>query len=417
MRAYIGGSVVPIFFLTLIGVNLCAGAESSDTARILQAFKDSYQWTQQVSMGVESTESGAEKPERASKRSFRVFQDGHDRIHVAGELAHLHRDTGKPFPQEDWPDGPFQMLYDGQEKEGLFFQSRRMTDQPGEQTVEVYQDGASRLEICRAQKENGGPVLGYMFPFTKKCLPDLFSAESTTVREEMLDGRSCLVLESETPEGHVTAWVSPEEGYALRKCTLIKEAGKHYGYSGKIFEHVNPIFGTPLVDKRMVYEITNVRLQESGGMFLPSEMNCTYTEEFEGGKKYQSTIDYLVTDVEVNPDFQAMNAFKLSIPEGSTVDYYLKNGERMTGFSWIDGRIAADVDASGVAAIERTVLAMKKDDEVKVPGAARGINDVESHTQTGSSKKETGRIYALMLAVGSALLIAAIILRHRAKGS
>jgi len=258
MKAIIGRLAVPALFWGFITFNVSVEAQSLDPKPILQAFKDSYQWSRHVSLGIESTEFGAEKPDLTVKRDLVLLKDGETRIQTLGRLTHVHRDTGKPFPQENWPDGPFQVLYAEPETDGLLFQSSRMTDSPDEQTVTVFQDGANRLEIERARGDNGGPILGYAFPFSTKHLADLLTAENTTVREETLDGRPCLVLESETPEGHIAVWTSPEEGYALRKCRLIKEAGKHLGYAGNIFEHQNPIFGTSLACKHMIYEIGEV---------------------------------------------------------------------------------------------------------------------------------------------------------------
>ncbi len=392
---------------------VCAKAEITNRDQVLEAFKQSFRWTESVSLHIQSEGYGNNEPELLVKRDLILLKDGDTRLQSLGDSQHIERSTGKPYRRKDriWPDGPYQTLYSG--PNGLLLQASRASVELDRQLVQAYEDGKERVKIERAHRKNGGPMLGYTFPFTTKQLPEFFALDNTTMREDTLDGQEVVILEAEDPEGHITAWVAPDDGYSLRKCQLVKEAGKHLGYNGKVYYNQNPLFGEPLAAERLLYDIKEIEYEEVDGFRVAIAMECTLTEELEKGKKYELHTAFAVTQIEINPDFESLNAFKFAVPEGSKVFYNLKNKRMISGFEWRDGALVATIDGQDVEDIENTVLALN---EGTIPTPAESLDWVALN-ESGRGVTGFGGhrvLFVFLIGISTVLLLGILGLRRHA---
>jgi len=399
----------------ILGVNVPdLVAQTGDISTLVEGFNKSYQWCERVAMSGCVTAKWNNKPDLYMESHFVFFNDGWQRTKRVGKWSYTDVKTGaeKEKNNEFLVPDIIQTLYTSDATSHLFYDYRGITGRHQQSKALVYKDGESRAKIARAIQDTGAPALGYFSPFSRRRISEFFDNTPASLREDEVNGVHCQVIETEIPEGYVTAWIAPELGYTLQKCVLIKEAGKHVDTDGDPFGHINPSMGEPLAVKRMIYELTNVQVENIDGVFVPASGQYTYTEELEGGKANTGTFTFAFSDVDLNPQFEA-NSFAFAVPEGTRVEYILENRRNVGGFKWADGRIVADVDENDTTTIENTVVAIREGNVTPREAALTLDSPKPSQEQRLPISQETRRYLWLLLAA-AILLAGGILLRYRA---
>jgi len=383
-------------------------AQSLDPQQIIEQLGRSYAWTDKVSMKFSTRNEGGLHPSVYTDAEYVFINDGWNRCQWLGNEAWKNKDTGEMVTIKGIKnDVVIQSLYSAKDG-GRFFEEESVTGYFRDQgKVLVHNNGAERSKIERARPERGGAALGFFFPFSYERLPDLLKRGQATVRSEEVDGVACQVLEAKVPEGTIEAWVDPEHGYTLQRCRLTKEAQTNLDREGKPFLHVTPLDGVNSPVKRSVIEFSRLQGEQVGSDYVTTQALYTYTEELANGKTVLQKSEMTVSDINTSPDFDTMNAFKFSVPEGMKVLVQKDKGSMyLTGFTWKDGRLVTNINEESLkSTIEKTVVALREDTLV-TPAKALKWDVIR---QSGGSKKLP--TFLLLGGAGLVLLIAGVAIR------
>jgi hypothetical protein len=342
---------------------LCAipiWSESSDAETVLQAFCDSFKWMDDVVLHVHNSGHSATSPE------FEVVQDcyfyNNRGIHqqTYGTIQDFDAVTGKVYRDAYGPDPgtQFQTLFSPQTS-GYFLHEHRAIGENSE-FFDIYEAGEDQKRVHVMHHGRLGPVLGYVFPFSKERLPDLLSPDIVTVKEEVVDGLLAVIVEATVPEGHIELWLSPEKGYAMEKCRLTKVAGKDLRYNGELFPLVSSTLGEPLARTQMIFEIDVRKHELIEKQYVPIQMTMTINEEMEGSKFFKITQSIKLSEITMNPDEEVLDAFEFIVPEEARVRFRKRDGGVLSGFKWEDGKLVANIDSVALDDNIRTALAQIK---------------------------------------------------------
>jgi hypothetical protein len=352
-----------IFLTILIIVNLSFPLHATDKETILKLFKNSYNWSECVAFHAESVDSFSTVPtEQLYEESY--FYNDHGRqistlvteqmkSFVTGEAVNQRKSRQTLFSEEK-TNGYFHELY---------LSSLGSNDYSNPVILRSHEDGSAasyhHLEADRPLSS----LLGMEFLFSNKRIPDLLEPDKVNLREESLDGRKSIVVETQVPEGHMEIWLSPEKGYSLQKYILTKEAGKDLDSDGEIYaleNYADASLGSLIPAKRTIIEVVveEEQYHEGSGYFIPKRHTWTYRNKNEDGDIFYENVSVrTLTEVDLNPDFEALQAFDFPVPDGTLVFLHKKNGQHMAGLKWQDGEFVIDVDGKALDDNIRTALA------------------------------------------------------------
>ena len=385
-------------------------AQSSDPQQVIEQLARSYAWTDKVSMKFSTKNEANLNPGVYTDAEYVFINDGWNRCQWLGNEGWKDANTGELVTFKGIKnDAVIQSMYAGKDG-GQFFEEESVTGYLRDQgKVLVHNDGAERSKLERARPERGGAALGYFFPFSYERLPDLLKRGQATVRSEEVDGVACQVLEAKVPEGTIEAWVDPEHGYTLQRCRLTKEAQTDLDPQGKPFLHVTPLDGANSPVKRSVIEFSRLQGEQMGADYVTTQALYTYTEELANGKSVVQKSELAISDINTSPDFEAINAFKFSVPEGMRVLVQKDRGSTyLTGFTWKDGKVVTKINQKNLESIQNTIVALREN-TLATPAKALKWNVIR---QSGGSRKLP--TFLLFGGAGLILLILGLALRVRA---
>jgi len=174
----------------------------------------------------------------------------------------------------------------------------------------------------------GDPLDGYLFGSDHKSVADLLSNGNLQLHNdrEDINNVSCWVLEAVTEYGKITAWIAPYYGYNALKWTIQKTERDLFRGEPLLAEGLKTWVATFEADEKQkikdVFVIT-------GGLFTLS-----MTDQF--GKKPIKYHKFKRTEVDLNPDFKALGAFQINLPEGTVVSNKDIPGIK---FVWSNGKL------------------------------------------------------------------------------
>jgi hypothetical protein len=203
-----------------------------------------------------------------------------------------------------------------------------------------------------ADPEHCSPLFGAMYGSNYKSVAELLG-ESANLHlrkeQENISGVSCYVLEGTTKYGKVTAWVAPEKGYSALKWMVHKT-------NGDLFDE-RPISDLNINSWLAVFD--SVEVQKVNDAFVTIGGCLTHTINFADRRKRVSYRKYKVSEVEINPDFEALGAFKINLPDGTKV--YVKERQSIR-YIWQDGKIVPAGDPT-FNEIDKMVEELKKEQQ------------------------------------------------------
>jgi len=122
-------------------------------------------------------------------------------------------------------------------------------------------------------------------------------------------GFVCAVVEASTEQGNYKVWIDVNCGYNLRRMEIQKDT---YHYS--------------------VYD---VKLDDINGVWFPVAGVAREQWHYDTGEKDDIQYKTSRRNVVLNPDFEAMGAFKMDLPEGTRIKNY---SDRDTKYIWQEGQ-------------------------------------------------------------------------------
>ncbi len=147
-------------------------------------------------------------------------------------------------------------------------------------------------------------------------VPELKIARETTIA-----GDELLRIEGEIPSGTMTVWLNVEKPTTLRRALF--EA------SSNLVSQLSDVDAFNLEVEVLEY----VRIDE---VTFPTKAVATYTYKIPGAP--ENLVKRLTTtrsEIQVNPDFDSMNAFQIDFSEGMSVKDYEANVE----YKWVCGKL------------------------------------------------------------------------------
>ncbi len=222
--------------------------------------------------------------------------------------------------------------------------------------------------------EDGICLDGYVGGNKSFLLPDVMRAGSALrVREDMelVDGHETYVLEADTKYGKHIVWLDPEYGFNPRRIVIQK--------SGDDLFDDKPL-STPLPDRRageaniathsvdsprlsVDTTLDSVKIERIGDVFVLTEARITTVESFPNNTSAKRVCVFRRSEIDLEPDFDAMGAFVMDAPNGTPVRF-LDRPSPTGGVDvrWRDGKIDAYVDDEVVRDLVQTAEKLKGDD-------------------------------------------------------
>jgi len=377
-----------------------------DSTEIVRRYKESLSWIQSVSMKID-IKTGKEgipgDPPNQTSLTFR--QDGN-------RVEWLARVT--PFGNQRDP-----VLGKGYVTKDIFTGSRYFNlannigmDPPNAIISDNYEEDFTRKQ---AHPKFGGVLQGRIFGSDYRSIPALLSAHKVSVRDnpETIDGTLCHVLEATTKYGRVTVWISPEKGYNALKW-VINKSRDHF-FDKTTLSDIKLDSWTAVFD--------SVKLQKVDDVFVPKGGAFTLTIEKTDGNTTVLNYEYKISNTQLNPDFDALGAFKIDIPNGLPV--FHREFPAIKYF-WQDGRLVTKVDEKFIADLDSEIEQLGN--EAKAESAAtdkttelsREESAIIPDTQTGNEEakreisevlSESGTSPVLVLILISLLIIGVGVIR------
>lgn len=310
--------LISVIFVVSGGACVFGQGKDPNAPEVLRYYKESLSWLQSVSMKVDVENQGIEAGvvlprveshfihRRDGKRcewiGKSVVFDRQGNIDLEGSIAIKSIFTDKQYVDVLGPmDGPpfgASIRRNFEDEQKLLYDSPRL----------------------------GGALNGNIFGNNHKNVAKLLSdANDFHVHDarEDINGVPCYVLEATTEYGKVTAWIAPEKGYSALKWSIHKTSGDLFNE-----DHLQSDSWLAVFD--------GVGLQKVGGVFVTKCGVFTLTTENSNGRKVVDRYEYKVSNVHLNPDFEAIGAFVPDIPDGTRVYVEEAPGVR---YLWQDGKI------------------------------------------------------------------------------
>jgi hypothetical protein len=332
--------------VSVISSGACVLGQDKDpnAAEVLRHYKQSLSWQESVSMKVVIQASGEIDGQRIpsiTERTF-TFRRDHERAEWLGKKLEMDDnnkvDLDKCHVIKTIMNGEaFARLTSGLDRPpiGAFINRDK----------KFYN---SQLNGMLRDPTAGGPLWGRIWGSSQKNIADLL-IESGNVhlheKRENLNGTLCYVVESITRYGKVIAWIAPEKQYAALKWSIQKRPSDLFN-DGPV--NVNSWLAGFVADD----------LQKVGDFWVTNVGCLTLRIEEDANNTNTTRYKYNVSDIQIDPNFEALGAFKIDFPDGTPVKIAEVPGIR---YIWQDGKIVPNVDAPTFKEIDKMVDEIKKE--------------------------------------------------------
>ncbi|MBN2455246.1 MAG: hypothetical protein JXB29_01710 [Sedimentisphaerales bacterium] len=344
--------MVKVIFMSVITVGcLIVGIgqsavpyEENNTMMVLENFKNSFNWADSVSMKFDISSTPTGFPGKGLWKLVFVFNRDHNRVEWNGN-GFIPDSNGNPDPNKN---AILRVIITARE-------SVSVVGNPGRPPLgaSITTEFKGEKEDMLEQDELGGPLFGRTSGNSHKSVTDLLG-ESGDLHlrqgQEDVNGISCNVLEGTTKYGKVTAWVAPSKGYAALKWKIEK--------TGDDFINDTPMSKNELV--LWVDQFECKEIQQIGQYFIPTKSTFDFANTAKDGSSVSTHCDYTVSDIQLNPDFNTIGAFKIDLPEGTRVTVPESPGIQ---YIWKGGKVVPDADAPTFEEIDKMVDELNKKKE------------------------------------------------------
>ncbi|HCO96903.1 MAG TPA: hypothetical protein DIU00_23695 [Phycisphaerales bacterium] len=196
-------------------------------------------------------------------------------------------------------------------------------------------DVKEQLFFWQAWEHDGGFLLGRMggIGSASKIVEVMSDSDSLKlIGQETLSGSLCYIVEAKTNYGTFTVWIAPEKGYNALKY-IVRKSGHDILRDDIHIEDRGITEWVKVVD--------SIDVRKIDGVFIP--ISGKRTRKAKAGDDWESTdhVEAKCSEIVLNPDFEALGAFKISFPEGTEVAHEDIPGRR---FRWTKGKFVPNVD-------------------------------------------------------------------------
>jgi len=318
-------SSIGLVFIVLVSVTAFGQDKDPNAAEVLILYKQSLSYLQSVSVKVDieidETLSNSDREISPRKTNF-VFRQDHDRTEWIGAYLALDEkgavDASKSFVLNEVMTGEYYGSVVG-----------NINKLPI--VANICRDYQETQKGMFDDPEHGSALFGKMYGSNHKGIAELL-AESTNLylraEQEDINGVSCYVLDGATKYGKVTAWIAPEKGYSALKWSIHKISGDFFNEK-------------PTSSSSWIAIFDSVEVQKIGDVFVTTGGRLTHTNNYTDGRTNIFCYKYKTSNIELNPDFEALGAFKINLPDGTRVFVTEHPGIR---YIWQNGKIVSADD-------------------------------------------------------------------------
>jgi len=316
-----------VVFVTLRGPHTFGQDQDPNAVEVLRHYKESLSWQKTVSMKVTVESNGYEDGRRIPVTIKRLFTFRMDQEHARAEWSgkSLHIDANSTIDLDQ--SHVIKTIMNGDTYANLTSGLNRPPFAARIKSDKEFYDNQLNEMLCHPI--TGGPLWGKMYGNNRKSVAELLGESAgLTLRDEQenINGVPCYVLEATTEHGRVTAWLFREKGYNALKWSIQKTTGDLFN-------------GKPISLRFWLAEFVADDLQKVGDFWVTTSGTLTFRIDYsdESPIKTKTTIHkYNVSDIQINPDFVALGAFKIDFPNGTRVSVDDYTGIR---YVWQDGEI------------------------------------------------------------------------------
>ena len=191
---------------------------------------------------------------------------------------------------------------------------------------------SSRDKYLQDYKEHlpyGGSLTGQFFGSNDQSIYDLLKGASNLKlhnKVTKITGYNTYLVEADTKYGIVKAWISPDLDYNCLKWEIIKEPNQFYR-DGKF---TNDWF----TEWTAVYDAEKV--EQIDGQYFITQARSNYRVNNGDIVLANRTYHFNLKNFDLNPDYEALGAFEIQLPEGTVVTDKDFPGVR---YQWIGGQL------------------------------------------------------------------------------
>jgi hypothetical protein len=337
-------------FCIVLVFALCADASDPNTNELIGMYEKSLSVLETSAYEIESNMKveGVENPKAPKflKRKSILYRDGNRWASIA-EDRYTFEDPQRPVEVSHYT-GIVDNRYIRYESDG------------NEPAGAVYMDSDLESGRAKARATLGGGIIaeGYILGNGTARLPDILRNSSTLkIRDDRpeIDGYPTYVLESIGENGKIILWLDPESGFHARRIEVYKSGEDLLDRRAmsSIRSESNIAYNKQLEKYSVV--VDSVKIEKIDGVFIMTEANMTETQTYSDGHEIHATCDFKRSKIDLNPDFDALRAFEIKVPDGTPVydiDFEAAN------FVVLNGKIVHPDDPT-FEEIDRTVEELK----------------------------------------------------------
>ena len=301
-------------FCTVFAFTFCANANEPNANELIAMYErslsvlDKSTYEIETQMAIEGIQD-YEGPKSIIRKSI-VYRDG-DRWAVIAEDQFIFEDSQRPT----------EIFYYNQiiDKRSITYRS------DGNKPVRaVYVDSDLKTGKAKARAAWGGGIIseGYILGNDPLWLPDILRSSLTLeVRNEKpeIDGYPTYVLESRGENGKIILWLDPNSGFHPRRIEEQKSGEDLLnGQPVSSIRSEGNIVSNKQLEKYSLV-IDSVKIEQIDAVFVMTGANITETRTYSDGHEIRASYDFKRSKVDLNPDFNALKAFKIKVPDGTPV--------------------------------------------------------------------------------------------------
>lgn len=385
---------------------------SNNLKEIIREFRQSSKWAESVAMNIESETLivGGNPGHRRQKGIYR--RDG-DRMEIIGQDCLLGK-TGKLSENRELTPSDFSRETTVEDliliNEKCYMRATKFAGGTRYGAHIQYTNYKRNFEGYFTHGYYGNFLQGVTFigAGITNIADVLTSDTGANLDTEVINGTLCYVIKAKVPQGSVTAWIAPDKGFNLLKYIIHK--GSEDLFKEKPMDETGMEEWTVTVD--------SIEFEKIGEIFVPVSGRLTNKILFKGGDTKTTSVRVKRSNIQIRPDFKAMGAFKINLPDGTPVII-----EEVPGiiYKWQDGKLIPGIDEYAMEQIDRISDELRAEGNVAAgastvkktevaPNEPSAITDTKA--DTAKAQREVlseSRFLPMLVLIPIGLLIIAII--------
>lgn len=160
--------------------------------------------------------------------------------------------------------------------------------------------------------------------------------------QEEVDGALCYVVEGNTSNGHFTVWIDANNGFRYRKAIVLNKYDPPLDMGS----------GQAIVSRTS--EISGVKIDSIEGVPVITKSSKVVHNLYSDGRVEDDVLEAKRLNVKWNPNFEAVGAFEMDIPDGTRVAHMDFQGKGVK-FQWLNGEVVTMLEDDALEAIDEAV--------------------------------------------------------------